>query len=179
MAAAGLNPVSMEAAGGFLSVGTQMKIERPGKACAVTPCTDIDGPMVILDDGEFRRVHTLDEWKLIRERVISVWDNGEILMGFGEFLENNKNLVPSAYNRDWWAADLLDSLDHPQKVSTFAEIMGVGLDTLPKGLPFNGAINRGGEEALEREWRKREWYLFLRDIAVSYTHLTLPTKRIV
>ena len=45
-----------------------MKIERPGKACAVTPCTDIDGPMVILDDGEFRRVHTLDEWKLIRER---------------------------------------------------------------------------------------------------------------
>ena len=89
LAAAGLNPVSMEAAGGFLSVGTQMKIERPGKACAVTPCTDIDGPMVILDDGEFRRVHTLDEWKLIRERVISVWDNGEILMGFGEFIENN------------------------------------------------------------------------------------------
>ena len=98
LAAAGLNPVSMEAAGGFLSVGTQMKIERPGKACAVTPCTDIEGPMVILGDGEFRRVHTLDEWKLIRERVVSVWDNGEILMGFGEFLENNKNLVPSAYN---------------------------------------------------------------------------------
>ena len=102
-----MNPVSMEAAGGFLSVGTQMKIERPGKACAVTPCTDIEGPMVVLEDGEFRRVHTLDEWRLIRERVVSVWDNGEILMGFGEFLENNKNLVPSAYNRDWWAADLL------------------------------------------------------------------------
>ena len=46
-------------------------------------------------------------------RVVSVWDNGEILMGFGEFLENNKNLVPSAYNRDWWGADLLDSMDHP------------------------------------------------------------------
>ncbi|DAC07539.1 MAG TPA: hypothetical protein D7H80_04040, partial [Candidatus Poseidoniales archaeon] len=168
LAAAGLNPVSMEAAGGFLSVGTQMKIERPGKACAVTPCTDIEGPMVVLDDGEFRRVHTLDEWKLIRERVVSVWDNGEILMGFGEFLENNKNLVPSAYNRDWWAADLLDSLDHPQKVSTFAEIMGVGLDALPKGLPFNGAINRGGEDALEREWRKREWYLFLRDVDLTW-----------
>ena len=38
LAAAGLNPISMEAAGGFISVGTQMKIERPGKACAVTPC---------------------------------------------------------------------------------------------------------------------------------------------
>ena len=168
LAAAGLNPVSMEAAGGFLSVGTQMKIERPGKACAVTPCTDIEGPMVVLDDGDFRRVQTLDEWKSIRDRVVSVWDNGEILMGFGEFLENNKNLVPSAYNRDWWAADLLDSLDHPQKVSTFAEIMSVGLDSLPKGLPFNGAIKRGGEDALKREWRKRKWYLFLRDIDLTW-----------
>jgi len=169
LAAAGLNPVSMEAAGGFLSVGTQMKIERPGKACAVTPCTDIEGPMVVLDDGEFRRVSSLEEWREVRGRVISVWDNGEILMGFGEFLENNKNLVPSAYNRDWWAADLLDSLDHPQKVSNFAEMIGSDIDSLPRGLPFNGAINRGGEDSLEREWRKREWYLFLRDIDLTWS----------
>ncbi len=168
LAAAGLNPVSMEAAGGFLSVGTQMKIERPGKACAVTPCTDIEGPMVILDDGEFRRIGTVEEWKEIQGRVVSVWDNGEILMGFGEFLENNKNLVPSAYNRDWWAADLVDSLDHPQKVLKFAEIIGADRGTLPAGLPFNGAINRGGEDPLEREWRKREWYLYLRDLDLTW-----------
>ena len=99
----GLNPVSMEVRGGFLSVGTQMKIERPGKACAVTPCTDIEGPMVILDNGEFRRVDAIEDWNNVKERVVSIWDNGEILMGFGEFLENNKSLVPSAYNRDWWA----------------------------------------------------------------------------
>ena len=35
LAAAGLNPITMEVMGGFLSVGTQMKIEGPGKACAV------------------------------------------------------------------------------------------------------------------------------------------------
>ena len=29
LAAAGLNPITMEALGGFLSVGTQMKIEGP------------------------------------------------------------------------------------------------------------------------------------------------------
>ena len=49
LAAAGMNPVSMKAMSSFISVGTQMKIERPGKACAVTPCTEIDGPMVLLD----------------------------------------------------------------------------------------------------------------------------------
>ena len=174
LAAAGLNPVSMEAAGGFLSVGTQMKIERPGKACAVTPCTDIEGPMVILDDGEFRRVDTINEWGAIKDRVVSVWDNGEILMGFGEFLENNKSLVPSAYNRDWWAADLIEALDHPSKVSEFSKIMNIDTSQLPDGLPFNGAVARGGEDPLERDWRKRAWYLYLRDLDLSW----LQSKKI-
>ena len=39
LAAAGLNPVTMEAMGGFLSVGTQMKIEGPGKAVSYTHLT--------------------------------------------------------------------------------------------------------------------------------------------
>ena len=168
LAAAGLNPVSMEAAGGFLSVGTQMKIERPGKACAVTPCTDIEGPMVILDNGEFRRVDAIEDWNNVKERVVSIWDNGEILMGFGEFLENNKSLVPSAYNRDWWAADLAESLDQPGKVIEFAEIMGLDVDQLPSGLPFNGAVSRGGEDPLERDWRKRAWYVYLRDLELDW-----------
>ena len=47
------------------------------------------------------------------------------LFGFGEFLENNKNLVPSSYNKDWWAADLLDALDTPKKVDEFAEILSI------------------------------------------------------
>jgi len=168
LAAAGLNPVSMKAAGGFLSVGTQMKIERPGKACAVTPCAEIEGPMVILDNGEFRRVDAMEDWEKIEERVISIWDNGEILIGFGEFLENNKSLVPSAYNRDWWAADLAESLDQPHKVIEFAEIMGLDVGQLPSGLPFNGAVSRGGEDPLEREWRKRAWYVYLRDLKLDW-----------
>ena len=145
-----------------------MKIERPGKACAVTPCTDIEGPMVILDNGEFRRVDAIEDWNNVKERVVSIWDNGEILMGFGEFLENNKSLVPSAYNRDWWAADLAESLDQPGKVIEFAEIMGLDVDQLPSGLPFNGAVSRGGEDTLERDWRKRAWYVYLRDLELDW-----------
>ena len=58
LAAAGLNPITMHALGGFLSVGTQMKIERPGKACAVTPTSGIDGPMVLLEDKSFIKIQT-------------------------------------------------------------------------------------------------------------------------
>ena len=82
LAAAGINPVSMQAHGGFLSVGTQMKTERPGKACAVTPCVDIDGPTVLLRDGSFRRISTIDEWKSCSAEVITIWDSGDVLSGY-------------------------------------------------------------------------------------------------
>ena len=101
LAAAGFNPVSMEAHGGFISVGTQLKTERPGKACAATPCIDLDGPTVLLRDGSYLRISTIEQWRSSSTEVISIWDSGEVLSGFGEFLENNKDLVPSGYNRDW------------------------------------------------------------------------------
>ena len=92
LAAAGLNPASMHAMGGFLSVGTQMKIERPGKACAVTPTSGIDGPLVLLKDGTFTMVHDEVSWNALSDQISVIWDAGEILIGFGEFLENNKEL---------------------------------------------------------------------------------------
>ena len=168
LAAAGINPVTMEAMGGFLAVGTQMKIERPGKACAVTPCTEIDGPTVLMNDGEFRRIRNLDDWRLNVANVKSIWDSGEILIGYGEFLENNKKLVPSSYNKDWWASELSESLDMPNKVVKFAGIINKNIESLPEGLPFNGAIKRGGEDPNERKWRKRNWITYLRELKLNW-----------
>ncbi|MDC0962878.1 hypothetical protein OAR96_02045 [Euryarchaeota archaeon] len=171
LAAAGMNPVTMEAMGGFLAVGTQMKIERPGKACAITPCTEIDGPTVLMENGDFRKIRDLEDWRINVASVKSIWDAGEILIGYGEFLENNKKLVPSAYNKDWWASDLIESLDMPAKVEKFAEILGIERNSLPKGLPFNGAIKRGGESPLDRKWRKREWVMFLRRLELNWEQI--------
>ena len=168
LAAAGMNPVSMEAMGGFLAVGTQMKVERPGKAAAVTPTIDIDGPTVLLENGTFHRIDSIEEWRDVADRVLSIWDSGEILIGFGEFLENNKELVPSAYNKDWWAADLAESLNQPNKVEKFAEIIAVNRNHLPPGLPFNGAISRGGESPLERSLRRRDWNRYLRSLELNW-----------
>ena len=171
LAAAGVNPVTMEAMGGFLAVGTQMKMERPGKACAVTPCTEIDGPTVLMNDGEFRKIRNLDDWRLNVANVKSIWDSGEILIGYGEFLENNKKLVPSSYNKDWWASELSESLDMPKKVEMFAQIIDQDVQSLPKGLPFNGAIKRGGEDPNDRKWRKRNWIIFLRELELDWQQI--------
>ena len=176
LAAAGFNPVSMEAHGGFISVGTQLKTERPGKACAATPCIDLDGPTVLLRDGSYLRISTIEQWRSSCTEVISIWDSGEVLSGFGEFLENNKDLVPSGYNRDWWAADLADALDHPDKIDSFAAMLGVNRSSLPPGIPFNGAIQRGGENDLERSLRKRDWQLYLRDMELNWDQACQAVK---
>ena len=176
LAAAGFNPVSMEAHGGFISVGTQLKTERTGKACAATPCIDLDGPTVLLRDGSYLRISTIEQWRSSSTEVISIWDSGEVLSGFGEFLENNKDLVPSGYNRDWWAADLADALDHPDKIDSFAAMLGVNRSSLPPGIPFNGAIQRGGENDLERSLRKRDWQLYLRDMELNWEQACQAVK---
>tara|TARA_B100001115_G_scaffold184632_1_gene187972 strand:+ start:7560 stop:11483 length:3924 start_codon:yes stop_codon:yes gene_type:complete len=168
LAAAGLNPITMHALGGFLSVGTQMKIERPGKACAVTPTSGIDGPMVLLEDKSFVKIQTQEQWSQLKDRIAVIWDAGEILIGYGEFLENNKSLVPSGYNKDWWASELASKIDMPSKLERFLSIIDQDSSDFPRGLPFNGAVMRGGEQKRDRERRKREWNRKLKQLDLSW-----------
>jgi len=168
LAAAGLNPITMEAMGGFLAVGTQMKIEGPGKACAVTPCIDIDGPTILMKDGRYLKISTEKQWSECEGSLDSIWDAGEILLGYGEFLENNKPLAPSSYSIDWWAVDVADSIDTHEKVEKLADILGMKRSAMPPGMPFNGAIRRGGEDSLDRYWRRRDWVSFLKGLDISW-----------
>ncbi len=156
LAAGSCNPASMAAMNDFLTVGTQMKIERPGKACAITPCDIADGPMVILKDGTFRKYDDIEEFKQIRDNVACIWDNGELVMGYGEFMENNKNLVPAGYSIDWWAADLLDALDSGQAIDDFCKIMSCKKSDIPNGIPgtpLNSELDLITRFEIRRNWR--------------------------
>jgi len=101
-AAAGLNPATMHLLGDFLATGTQMKTERPGKACGVVPVDSIEGPTVRLKDGSVLRVDDAATAKRLLAQVDRILDVGEILISFGEFMENNHPLVPSVYCEEWW-----------------------------------------------------------------------------
>ncbi len=103
LAAAGIHPATMVIADEFIATGAQIKVELPGKAAAVTPCDGIDGPMVILDDGSHVRVDTEELARSLTGRVKKITDMGEILIAYGDFLENNHKLVPGSFNRDWWS----------------------------------------------------------------------------
>jgi DNA polymerase II large subunit len=101
-AAAGLNPATMCLLGKFLAVGTQMKVERPGKAAGIVPVDSIEGPTVRLKGGDVLRIDDIVTAEQLSDQVEKILDVGEILISYGEFLENNHPLVPPGYCEEWW-----------------------------------------------------------------------------
>jgi len=106
LASCAINPATMVLLQNFIAIGTQVKLEYPGKATAMGVCDTIEGPIVELDDGTVTAVHDLARAEALRSHVRRIVDLGEILVSFGEFLENNRPLVPGAYSPDWHLEEL-------------------------------------------------------------------------
>jgi len=128
LAAAGINPASMLLLGQFMAAGTQIKVEQPGKAAAVAPVSSIEGPTVRLLNGDVVRFDSdqdILEWMpksckdprtihaALKAHVANILDIGEILISYGEFLENNRPLAPASYAFEWWAEELLKAGGNP------------------------------------------------------------------
>lgn len=108
LAAMGINPSTMEIVE-FLAVGTQMKIERPGKGNCVVPCDSIDGPIVKLKDGSVLRINSTETAKSIKNDVEEIIFMGDMLVAFGEFLRNNHVLLPAGWCDEWWIETIQNS----------------------------------------------------------------------
>ncbi len=102
LAAVGVNPATMYILDDFLAVGTQLKTERPGKAGAVVACDSIDGPVVLLKNNDLIQINSIDDALKIKNDVKEIIDLGEILISYGEFLENNHLLMQGSYCTEWW-----------------------------------------------------------------------------
>ncbi len=109
-ATVGINPATMIIADGFIAIGTQLKIERPGKAGGVVPVTSIEGPTVRLKNGDVVKINTVQEALALKDQVEKILDMGEILINFGDFLENNHPLMPSSYVYEWWIQEVKDKI---------------------------------------------------------------------
>lgn len=128
LAALGMNPATMMLFDEFVAIGTQLKIERPGKAGAITPCNTIEGPIAVLDNGDLVQTNTIEEANAIKGRVKEIVDVGEILVPYGEFAENNHLLMPGGYCMEWYREELLEkagSLPENWEDPTFEEAVGM------------------------------------------------------
>ncbi len=106
LAAVGINPATLYVLDQFVVAGTQLKLECPGKAGAVSPCDTIDGPIIELMDGSVTHINTIEEYTIVKNKIKKILDLGEILISYGEFLENNHPLLPGSYSIEWHILEL-------------------------------------------------------------------------
>jgi DNA polymerase II large subunit len=91
-------------------VGTQIKMDVPGKASTIALVDDIDPPIVRLNDGSVLQVRTAEHASAVRQRVEKILYLGDMLISFGDFLENNAELLPASYVEEVWIQELCSHL---------------------------------------------------------------------
>lgn len=104
--AAALHPATQVILDNYVAVGTQLKIERPGKAAAVTVCDTIEGPVVKLKNGDVVRLFSTAEAKACVKDVEKILFLGDFLSNYGDFSENGHSLVPVGYCEEWHIQEL-------------------------------------------------------------------------
>ncbi|MDO8538079.1 MAG: DNA polymerase II large subunit [archaeon] len=114
-----INPSTMILLDEFIAVGTHIKIERPGKAAQLFPCTTIDGPIVLLKNGEVMRVNSKELAEEIRPMVKKILFLGDLLIPYGDYRKSAHPLTPSPYVEEWYALELQKAM--PEK--SFKETM--------------------------------------------------------
>jgi len=108
LASTAIHPSTMILFNEFIAIGTQIKMERPGKATIGTPCSTIEPPIVLTYGDDL--IELPDPNAVDYSAVKEIIDAGEILIPFGEFLENNAILPNASFSYEWWIQELQEKL---------------------------------------------------------------------
>ncbi|MBS1267907.1 MAG: DNA polymerase II large subunit [Nitrosopumilus sp.] len=105
-ASVGIHPVIAEILDHTIAVGTQIKIDLPGKGATVAFVDSIETPIVRLDNGDVVKIKNVKHGLEIKNKIKKILHLGDILITFGDFLENNAQLIPSGYVEEFWLEEL-------------------------------------------------------------------------
>src|ERR687887_907466 len=106
----GIHPAIPVLLNDAIVVGTQIKMDIPGKASTIALVDTIEPPLVRLDDGSVVNVSTIEQATKIQSRIEKILYLGDILINYGDFLENNAQLLPASYVEEIWASQLRSKL---------------------------------------------------------------------
>ncbi len=129
----GIHPAVAELLDHVVAVGTQVKTDVPGKGATVAFVDSIEAPVVRLAGGDVVRVRDAAHAASIRPSVEEILHLGDILVSFGDFVENGAAMPPSGYVEEWWAADLRASLGE----GPAAEVLRGGRPSLARALEIS------------------------------------------
>ncbi|MGB9634992.1 MAG: DNA polymerase II large subunit [Candidatus Micrarchaeia archaeon] len=144
IAAKAIHPATMFLLDSFPALGTQLKIERPGKGAVVTPCDTIMGPIVRLKNGDVVYIENSRMAQELSSNVEKILFLGDMLVSYGDFLKSNHVLLPSPFVEEWW--DLLANekgiVSRPKSSrEAFQVSRDTGLPLYPKYLFFWNEIS--------------------------------------
>ncbi len=97
-----IHPAAMEVLDEFPAIGTQLKVEKPGKGTAIAPCDTIEPPIVKLKNGDVIIVDSVHKAKDIKDDVDQILFLGDMLITYGDFKKTNHPLLPSGNCEEWW-----------------------------------------------------------------------------
>ncbi|MDP3697975.1 MAG: DNA polymerase II large subunit [Nanoarchaeota archaeon] len=109
--AAGMHPATLMVLEKYIAIGTQLKVERPGKGATVTICDTLEGPIVRLKDGSVVKINNEEEARQHNPYIEEIVFLGDIMFNYGDFSENGHYLAPAGYCPEWWALEAEKALD--------------------------------------------------------------------
>lgn len=109
-ATVGIHPAVPALLNYAIVVGTQIKMDIPGKASTIALVDTVEAPVVRLHNGQVIQISTVEQAEKIRTRVNKILYLGDMLISYGDFLENNAQLPPASYVEEIWALQLRSKL---------------------------------------------------------------------
>ena len=106
IAAKGFSPATMIVLDEYIAIGTQVKVEKPGKGCIAMPVDSIEGPFVKLNDGRAFRIMNSAHANEFKNKIKKILSAGDILITLGDFKKTNTPLQPTSYVEEYWEAQL-------------------------------------------------------------------------
>ncbi|MEW5840235.1 MAG: DNA polymerase II large subunit, partial [Thermoproteota archaeon] len=105
-ATVGIHPAVPALLNYAIVAGTQIKMDMPGKASTIALVDAVEPPIVRMEDGQVLAVRTVEQAEKVRKKVQKILYLGDMLISYGDFLENNAQLPPASYVEEVWALQL-------------------------------------------------------------------------
>jgi len=115
-----IHPATMIVLDNYIATGTQLKVERPGKGAAFTPCDTIEGPIVKLTNGNVLLLQTEAQARIIKSSIEEILFLGDVLIDVGDFINRAHILAPAGYCEEWWALEVKKALDEKSMITPAA-----------------------------------------------------------
>ena len=102
LSAVGVHPAAFALLDYFIVPGSQIKLNLPGKGGIVLPSSIASPPVVELNDGSVVEVSSEDQALLLKNKIKKILFLGDIVISYGDFLENNHPLLPQHFDEHWF-----------------------------------------------------------------------------